>query len=517
MVVRDKEGPAARALEVLEWGRLDYNEALRRQLALVSERAANVAPDRLIFVEHDPVVTIGRSGGRTDLCIPEAEIRGRGVDVHESDRGGMATCHAPGQMVAYPIIKLKKKDLHEYLQTFLDAAVSVLHSFGLSPELKPGEPGVWVNGGKIASVGIAVRSWVTYHGMALNVNNDVSQFNLIVPCGIPGQKITSLSEELSAPVNMERVKEEFEKAFRRNFGYPERTGFEKGDRLQPPWLVKSGANQEAVETMEGMLADMRLTTVCQNAHCPNLGECFNQGAATFMILGDCCTRNCRFCAVNHGRPVEVDPNEPERVALAAKKLNLDYVVVTSVTRDDLEDGGAAHFAATIESIRNHCPGSGVEVLIPDFQGAVSALDTVIDARPDVLNHNIETVQRLYRQVRPGAEYKRSLQVMEYASSRGVTVKSGLMLGLGETGDEIAEALEHLRKAGCSLITIGQYLPPSKKHHPLDRYVSPDEFEKWADEALKAGFTAAASSPLVRSSYRAGEMYLEVLKKRGGES
>jgi lipoic acid synthetase len=261
--------------------------------------------------------------------------------------------------------------------------------------------------------------------------------------------------------------------------------------------------------MEKRLGRLHLATVCQSAHCPNQGECFQQGTATFMILGTRCTRRCRFCAVEKGAPHTPDEGEPKRVAMAVQQLGLTHAVITSVTRDDLPDGGAGHFAETIQQIRKQCPDVSVEVLVPDFGRnifrAIMGLDTVCATRPDVFNHNIETVPRLYAKVRPFAQYWRSLGVLSYAADMGLMTKSGLMLGFGETENEIKKTLMDLKYAGCMLLTLGQYLAPSKDHAPVARYVPPEEFEMWAEIARGMGFISVASGPLVRSSYRAAQM------------
>ena len=273
----------------------------------------------------------------------------------------------------------------------------------------------------------------------------------------------------------------------------------------PPWIrvrARCGGGREEVD---GLLGELGLHTVCQSANCPNLGECWHQRTATFMILGDVCTRNCRFCAVKHGSPAPLDPDEPGKVAEAAKRLGLKYVVVTSVTRDDLPDGGAAVFAATIRALRGLAADVKVEVLTPDFNVDQAALRAVLEARPDVFNHNLETVERMTPQVRYRAEYRKSLEVLRLAgelSGGALAIKSGIMAGLGETDDEVAEALRDLRGAGVSLLTIGQYLPPSPSHWPLARYVEPEQFAAWEAMAKRMGFAGVASGPLVRSSYMA---------------
>jgi len=254
--------------------------------------------------------------------------------------------------------------------------------------------------------------------------------------------------------------------------------------------------------MKKLLDAGHLHTVCEGADCPNIGECFASKTCTFMILGDVCTRNCRFCAVSHGRPAQVDPGEPQAVALTSRQLGLKHVVVTSVTRDDLADGGAGHFADTIRAIRAAVPGVTVEVLIPDFQGKREALQRVIDARPDVINHNVETVSRLYSSVRPQAIYERSLELLHRVSTSGILSKSGLMLGLGETNEEVIEAMQDLRDANCDILTLGQYLSPSPVHHPIVAYIHPETFNVLQQKAYNMGFLEVSAGPLVRSSYHA---------------
>jgi lipoic acid synthetase len=276
----------------------------------------------------------------------------------------------------------------------------------------------------------------------------------------------------------------------------------------PPWIRIRYGGRGTQETVNRLLKDNALHTVCQGAQCPNQHECFSRGVATFMILGDVCTRDCRFCAVKTGAPPPVDADEPRRVADAAARLGLRHVVVTSVTRDDLPDGGAGHFAATIRALREQVPGATVEVLTPDFKGVEQDIDTVLDARPDVFNHNLETVHRLQKAIRPAADYDRSLAVLRYAATKGSnvlspgSVKSGLMVGLGETDAEIYEAMADLRKAGVELLTIGQYLAPSTGHQPVQRFVTPAQFEEYSRRGTELGFSNVASGPMVRSSYMA---------------
>ncbi|NQT85203.1 lipoyl synthase [bacterium] len=281
---------------------------------------------------------------------------------------------------------------------------------------------------------------------------------------------------------------------------------EASSRRFPPWLKKRIPSETHVRGVRELLSRLELHTVCQSAHCPNGYECFARGTATFMILGDACTRNCAFCAVRHGSPEPVDADEARRVAEAVQTLGLRHVVVTSVTRDDLPDGGSQQFADTIAAIRDACDAT-IEVLTPDFQGSYDAVHTVIDAHPDVFNHNVETAPRLYPVVRPDASYPQSLDVLLHAKERdpSVLTKSGIMVGLGETEVEVHQVFTDLRAARCDALTIGQYLSPSPKHHPVVEFVTPEQFDSYKSDAEAAGFRSVASAPFVRSSYEADQM------------
>ena len=275
---------------------------------------------------------------------------------------------------------------------------------------------------------------------------------------------------------------------------------------KPTWLkVKLPGGSKFVK-VKNLVKDESLHTVCESAHCPNIGECWSRQTATFMIMGEACTRDCRFCAVNTGQVAPLDPGEPNRIADAVEKLNLNYAVITSVTRDDLDDGGASHFAKTIDAIRTRRPACKIEVLIPDLRGSHNALATVLDAAPDVLNHNVETVPRLYARARPQAVYRRSLDLLKNAQRMGAMTKSGLMVGLGETLDEVVQVMHDLYDSHCKMLTIGQYLQPSKKHLPVERYVTPKEFGDLKRIGLELGFAHIESGPLVRSSYHADQQY-----------
>jgi lipoyl synthase len=273
---------------------------------------------------------------------------------------------------------------------------------------------------------------------------------------------------------------------------------------RPQWLRAPAPSGDNYHDLKSLIERLRLHTVCESAACPNVGECWNQRTATFMILGNVCTRRCGFCAVQKGAPLPVDYDEPERVAEAVEAMGLKFAVITSVNRDDREDGGAEMFALVIRAIRRRIPGCGVEVLIPDFQGSHAAVETVMEARPDVLNHNTETVPRLYRQVRLGARYERSLDVLAYAKqcAPATPTKSGLMLGLGETADEVLDVMRDLRAHHVDILTLGQYLRPSPKHLPIVRYVTPAEFDEFRTAGRQMGFAHVESGPLVRSSYHA---------------
>lgn len=274
---------------------------------------------------------------------------------------------------------------------------------------------------------------------------------------------------------------------------------------KPDWL-KVPFNASRVDEVDNLMDGLKLNTVCHAANCPNLGECYRKQTATFMIMGTQCTRNCRFCNVTFGRPQDLDPMEPKNLAEASKKLGLSHVVITSVTRDDLPDGGAAHFAQTVEEVRKECPDTTIEVLIPDLKGDEDALNVVLAAKPDVFNHNMETIERLYSTIRPQAIYERSLAVLRYAKEQSpeIATKTGIMLGLGETQEEVEVLMDDVLATGCDILTIGQYLQPSPEHAPMVEYITPEQFDEYKRIALEKGFAYVASSPLVRSSYRAAE-------------
>jgi lipoic acid synthetase len=285
----------------------------------------------------------------------------------------------------------------------------------------------------------------------------------------------------------------------------------------PAWLLaeirqaRKGRGAALISKTSSLLGHLGLPTVCDEARCPNRGECYSLHTATFLVLGDVCTRKCAFCAVKKGKPVPLDADEPRRLARAVAGLGLRHVVITSVTRDDLPDGGAAHYARVVAAVREQCPGVRIELLVPDFAGSKEALATVLAAEPDILAHNLETVPRLYRQVRRGADYRRSLMVLQQAKqlSPKIIVKSGLMLGLGEDSTEVGKTLKDLRAVDCDMLTLGQYLSPSLHHVPVARYVKPEEFDGWRQRAVNLGFKSVAAGALVRSSYKAPIYFQEM--------
>jgi lipoic acid synthetase len=345
----------------------------------------------------------------------------------------------------------------------------------------------------------------------------MAHFDLLISCGNADGGVTSMARELGWVPDLSEVAGCFGRTFEQVFACKvvegqaaSFEGLSSQGSEQPTWLWQriSAQAESAVARMSNLLDLQGLHAVCQEAHCPNIAECFGQGTATFMILGDSCSRGCRFCAVNQGSPVRLDPDEPERVADAVVRLNLQHVVITSVTRDDLPDGGARHFAATVQAVRRRSPRAVIEVLIPDFGGSQGALETLLAAEPDILNHNLETVCRLYPRVRAGANYRRSLGVLAWTKAHAprTATKSGLMLGLGESTEELLRTLCDLRRAGCDLLTLGQYLQPTDRQLPVERYVPPAEFASYQAKAESLGFRGVAAGPLVRSSHRAEALW-----------
>jgi lipoic acid synthetase len=503
---------AKRRTRVFSLLQIPYADALEMQrkhhTQLVSGQSTMNA---LYLLEHPHVYTLGRGAEPGNLLKSPEMLREQGVNVVETDRGGDITYHGPGQLVGYPILDLKrwKKDVDAYVTSLEEVVIRTLDDFDITGERDARGRGVWVSGKKICSVGVKVSRWVTLHGFALNVNTDLSYFQVINPCGFNADVMTTMTREGLPEERLGEVREvlltHFAKVFETRLSRESEHELRRSQR--PAWLKAPMPDGPKYRETKKVVDDHKLNTVCESANCPNRGECWSQGTATFMINGNVCTRSCSFCDVFTGKPLQLNPHEPEAVADAAAQMNLEHVVITAVNRDELADGGASQFAATIRSLRLRMPESHVEVLVPDFLGKTDAIDAVIDARPDVFNHNIETVPRLYKPVRPQAIYQRSLDVLQRASDAGLVTKSGIMVGLGEENDEVLAVLRDLRSAGVQIVTIGQYLRPSERHHPIVRYVHPDEFAAWRNFGLhELGFREVASGPLVRSSYHAKESF-----------
>jgi len=492
-----------------------YDEALAVQ-HLLEASLRHDPRGWLLLAEHHPVITTGRDGGAEHLLVSKGELSRRGIGFVEADRGGSITYHGPGQLLVYPIVhlgELRVKDVRAFVTGLEEVVIRLAADYGIQATRNPLGRGVWIGQEKLASVALRVRHWRTTHGLALNVKADVEHFRLINPCGLRGCGVGSLAGHASRPVAMPDVKNALVRHFAAVFGYDEIQECPAlaptSDRGLPAVSLQPETVSRARRTAR-VLEDLEVLTICQEAVCPNIWDCFSRGKATFLILGNRCTRGCRFCAVRTGRPGPPDPEEPERIARAAVVMELVSVVITSVTRDDLPDGGASQYAKCVEAIRRAFdPAAGhgppaIECLVPDFGGAAKPLAAVAAARPEVLGHNVETVPRLYPNVRPGADYARSLQVLEAASDMaagtGMAVKSGLMLGLGEHYTEVMQVLADLRKAGCTTVTLGQYLAPSPAHYPVARVVSAAEFEAYRFAAEAFGFAEVRSGALVRSSY-----------------
>ena len=554
-------------LAVLLDGESAYRPAWRLQQRLWEMRIGLRLPDTLLLLQHQPVLTLGRHGRETNV-LPQC-----GLEVVRIDRGGDVTYHGPGQVTGYFICDLHAHDLsvRAFVARLEETIVRTLGEMGIVGERREGLTGVWVRDGtegevpvsgpgslrsapslrgargqpspggdgrlpswaKIAALGVRIARGVSRHGIALNVCGPLPGFAAIVPCGLAGESVTSIERVLGARgaegPGVEEVARALRRSFATVFGVEFRetrsgpvTGDDDADRLlsrlqveamrgarKPAWLRTHLPGGSRFTRVRQALRQGRLHTVCESARCPNCHECWNQGTATFLILGDACTRGCRFCAIRREKGAPPDPGEPEAVARAATELGLRHVVATSVTRDDLPDGGAAQFVATIRAVRAHLPETTVEVLIPDFGGERAALDRVLHERPDVLNHNVETVPRLYPRVRPGADFARSLAILQHASESGLRTKSGFMVGLGESEREVRELLRELRQVGCRHVTIGQYLTPTRENLPVQRYFAPQEFAAWAALARQLGFEQAAAGPLVRSSYHAAAGLSEV--------
>ncbi|HSL25349.1 MAG TPA: lipoyl synthase [Acidimicrobiia bacterium] len=532
-------------LRVRWLGRLPYLEAWDLQRALWEGRVEGRADDYLLLLEHPPVYTVGRNGDGSNLLVAPETLAEVGAEIHYVDRGGDITFHGPGQLVGYPILRLEDpKQIVPYVRRVEQGLIDTLAALGVESWREPGLTGVWTARGKVAAIGVRVSRQVTMHGFALNLDPDMGFFQRMNPCGITDRAVTSLRELTGRKVSHQEVLDLLIPRFARVFEYQlldtQLGAFTRGqgsassfevDRLlangtfspearqaapiliggrlpgeppRPEWMKVTAHMDADYLSLKKLMRSLDLHTVCEEAGCPNIYECWGSGTATLMILGDRCTRACGFCNVTTGKPTEYDVLEPFRAAQAIKQMGLSHAVITSVNRDDLEDGGAAIFAATIRETRRIHPGCDLEVLIPDFKGDLAALETVMAARPEVLNHNTETVLRLQREVRTAASYGRSLALLARAkrmNPEGLT-KSGLIVGMGETKEEMLAALADLRAVGVDIVTIGQYLRPTPRHRPIHRYVHPDEFGEYREFGEGIGIPHVESGPLVRSSYHA---------------
>ena len=530
-------------LRIRSLGTVRYQEATTLQHALARE----AEDDYLLLLQHPHVYTLGAHADGRHVLVDPALV---GATLERTDRGGDVTYHGPGQLVAYPIVTvpdhLSSGAAHVHRLERL--VIDTLADLGLPGCTADEEfPGVWVAGAgecprKIAAIGVRAKRVGpgrrrTVHGVAINVTTDLEMFDHIVPCGIAERGVTSLAAEgidvslddvadalaaratemfgdgqaeradvVTGPAALRLVDGATERPLLRRLrqaGVAPEDGLDIAQR-KPEWVRVPVRIGKGYRQLGATIHDLGLVTVCEEAGCPNIYECWADGTATFMINGERCTRACGFCQVDTRHPLPLSPDEPDRVAQAVARMGLGHAVVTCVARDDLPDGGAGAMAATIRAIRERSPGTTVEVLISDCRGDAASLDAIFGARPDVLNHNIETVARLQRAVRPSAGYARSLAVLARAGAAGLVTKSGLMVGLGETEDEVVATMADLRGVGVSIVTVGQYLRPSRDHLPVARYWTPEEFDRLRAAGAEIGVAHVEASPLTRSSYHARE-------------
>jgi len=504
---------------------VDYSWAARWQDDLHARRVAGEIGDSLLLMEHNHVYTLGRRASREHLLFDQTELESRGIAVCETDRGGDITYHGPGQLIAYPVVNLKSEktsyvDVVKYLRLLEAVIIGTVEKLGLQAERREGMTGVWAGREKLAAIGVRVSRGIAKHGLAINVSTDLDYFNGIVPCGLATEGVTSLEKILGRAVSVPEVSsiliQELAEALDRKPIERTLRNLNLTTPTKPPWLktkIQTGPN---FKDLKSLVRGLDLHTVCEEARCPNIYECWEAREATFLILGEQCTRRCGFCDIATGKPGRLDREEPVRVAEAVAGMGLKYAVVTGVERDDVPPVQVAEiWAATIRTIRERIPACRVEVLTGDLKGDMNALAIVLAASPDVFAHNLETVSRLHPKVRPGFRYERSLEVLTAAKQMRpkIPTKSNLILGLGETPAEIEGALEDLRSSNVDLMTIGQYLAPSLDHLPVQRWVTPEEFDGYKQLGEKLGFAWVESGPLVRSSYRAGRQF-EAAQARG---
>jgi lipoic acid synthetase len=509
-------------LQIRDCGLEGFRETLEVQHRLVKQRRQNEIGDTVLIVEHQPVITLGARQSANKLLIERDELAAKGIDIVEIRRGGGATAHNPGQIVFYPILNLQelRLDINEYIRTLEQIGIELLEQLGVKSDRRKGFPGLWSNGKKIASIGVRASRQITHHGMAINIQNDLSIFETIVPCGLENIKMTSVFNETGKKCSMQEVKKNLSQLLKCHFK-SKIINHKSATKRLPDWLRRPMPTVGPFDAAQGgeysrtsdIVSSLGLETICMSANCPNRGQCWARGTATVLILGNICTRGCKFCSVAKGKPKPADTTEPGRIAELAKKLHLQYLVITSVNRDDLPDGGAGHFRDCINEVRRQCPDVKFEILAPDFHDcqteAIDILATEILShrehrghREFVFAHNVETVPSLYSKARQGGNYQRSLNLLKIAKDKYVNIptKSSIMLGLGETDEEVEQVLKDLRAVGCNRLTIGQYLKPSKDSLEVINYVTPEKFDWWKQKATELGFDWVISAPFARSSY-----------------
>ncbi len=493
----------SQSLQIRDCGMADYREILELQHKLAEQRKKDEIGDTILIVEHQPVITLGARQSANNLITEQEKLKAQGIDVVETRRGGGVTAHNPGQIVFYPILNLQQLHLNinQYIRKLEQIGTELLEHFGVKSERQKGFPGLWVENKKIASIGVRVSRQITHHGMAINIQNDLSIFDHIVPCGLEYIKMTSVLNETGKKIEMTQIKEHLSQLLRKHFKSEIRNQKSEIKRL-PDWLRRPMPMAGEFDKTSNIVSSLGLQTICMSANCPNRGQCWSRGTATVLILGNICTRGCKFCSVTKGKPLPVDTTEPKRIAEMAKKLNLHYLVITSVNRDDLPDGGAGHFRDCINEVRRQCPNIKFEILVPDFRECQDeAINILSEAMPFVFAHNVETVPSLYPKARQGGDYKRSLNLLKIAKEKlNVPAKSSIMLGLGESDKEVEDVLRDLLDAGCDRLTIGQYLKPSKDSLEVTNYITPDKFNWWKEKAIDLGFDWVISAPFARSSY-----------------
>ena len=541
-----------RELNIRWLGKLPYGEAYILQKGLHSATSQESSPfDYLLLLEHNNVVTIGRSGDINNLLVSKNILNENNIEFFETDRGGDITFHGDGQLIGYPIIRLDDpKKVVPFVRKIENVIIDSLAELSIEAFSKTDDTGVWTKEGKIASIGIKVSKWTTLHGFSLNISENTKGFDFINPCGSSDEHVVSI-QQYDETVSFKEVTEIISRKFVEIFKYEKvdkqfsqftprqlkkKKEFHidqlvnngafnasknsvpislnssiKSEPERPEWMkVKANLGKDYL-SLKSLIKEKRLNTVCEEASCPNIYECWSMGTATFMIMGDTCTRACGFCDVNTGKPCDLDMDEPYRVAESVKIMGLTHAVITSVNRDDLDDGGSAFFAKTIDEVRLKNNQTSIEVLIPDFKGSKKAIDNIINANPEVLNHNLETVPRLQREIRTAASYGRSLALLQYAKEShflGKT-KTGLIVGMGEEFEEVISVLKDLSRINIDIVTIGQYLRPTQRHRLIDRYVSEEEFEQYKTIGQELGIPHIESGPLVRSSYHAKDSFASV--------